>query len=1475
MGKGGFPLAAILAILPLIPAALPARAGGGVDLSGRVVGPGPRVAPPEGFSLLLSAEVAPAAREYDPPALAPDLPSGLTDPDDGRESVSATVPPGTVCLTPRGWREAPHPRLAAYDGGTCDAGPPGDGAVTLVLAAPGRPAGPSGGDPTYVVNNTADSGPGSLRWALSEAASDGLPSRITFDLPETDPGYNGTHWVIHLSSPLTVSGEATDLDGTTQAGYSGSPVVVIDGSSLSWDAVTVAGDNGTISGIAVVGPPPSGGFNYACLWVNSGVENLTVRSSVFRGPSPPTGSGASRSYSCYYGIFLDDHSEGALIEGSTFRWVDRGIMARRYYHGERAPVIRACDFEDVAYGVKLYGVARGSSVVLVEGSTFNRSYYYGVYSYVAAVRIENCIFEASPVYWMPDWWTWTSAVGLVGTTSAVGWYDVVRPEIRRSTFIQGSAEPPPFDGGTALCGYFSDPLVTDVVVRQEKPVQAVMIRGGTGYDPSIPSLSRWTLRNVTLIGFGPGGQSHVGVLASGGGYGMSGVEVISSEIENFTVGVRLWNPGGPSSRVDYAWIGCTRISGCSDAALSVEDDSRNVTVNRSRFESSGVGVRVSPSASDVLIYDDVFDCVENSEDPAGAASWYVSPRPGPNVVGGPWIAGSWWSDYLGSDLDGDWLGDTDLPHRGDVHPLLIPPDPAKADLEEVELTYADPGGPPVSPGDELVFSVLVVNSGSLDALANLTLRLPPGLTGPTFVSPPPGAVNSSGPGLVSVLGISVPAGSSAAVTFGAQVSAPSGSSVPVQGWVTYSEVGCGCCAGAEPTDDPTTPAPDDPTVVEVAGAASLRIEVSGIPPSASVEVYVNGSPAGTVSPGSPLDLSLDPGWVEVDVGSLSVGPGTRLEARWCSVNGTRTARPASLRLERSALISFNFSAKHRVEAVSRFGSVRGAGWYWAGSRASVCVSPTEFEGPTVRAHFRGWSGFPVGSRCASFRVVSPTRLTALWRVDYLVEVDSPFGRASGAGWYPEGSVAEIRVPGSVPLGPGSRAVFSRWAGDAEGSSPTLRLVVDSPKRISAIWSLEHLVVVSSDPPGGLNLSEWVPAGETFSFEAPAIMNVSGSPCAFSGWSGSVSSQERRISLVVDGPKRLVASCSRWASVEVRTSPALPIDLGIGRVEVGSEVCVEAPEFFQNESGVRWRFSGWEGFPGEGREICLTALGRSTLTATYSREYLVRVEAPGELGPFGSGWYPEGAEAEVGVSATTAGGEGGARIRLLGWETPSGSRPPVRKIRIRVVGPTSVRAVAAREVRVSIEPRLPEELPPPSGLLMLARKRVEVRLEEPVDLYVPLNSTIEIYARPIEPLGLFSARVLLGVEVSRGSWSTPSPGAVRLVVGGPTSVRLEFSQLFSYLPAAAAASAATALILGRRKGRAEAASQTLIAALFLGVIPLLLRTAWIGPAVAIASTTWCFLAPWVALSLALSAASAAVPRSARARGSPGRPLFTRE
>ena len=128
---------------------------------------------------------------------------------------------------------------------------------------------PLGTSSAFIVTTTADNGNnqdpilGSLRQLIVSlnAASPGN-NRITFKIPTTDPGYNaatGT-WTIQVEgSPLPALIRPVVLDGTSQPGYAGTPVVEIDANGTSAGLTLNSGSDGSaIEGLSIVGSRRAG-----------------------------------------------------------------------------------------------------------------------------------------------------------------------------------------------------------------------------------------------------------------------------------------------------------------------------------------------------------------------------------------------------------------------------------------------------------------------------------------------------------------------------------------------------------------------------------------------------------------------------------------------------------------------------------------------------------------------------------------------------------------------------------------------------------------------------------------------------------------------------------------------------------------------------------------------------------------------------------------------------------------------------------------------------------------------------------------------------------------------------------------------------------------------------------------------------------------------------------------------------------------
>ncbi len=100
----------------------------------------------------------------------------------------------------------------------------------------------------FLVTTTADSGFGSLRQAILNVNADSTssaPDTISFAIGTTPA-------TITLASLLPEITHAVIIDGTTQPGYAGAPIIAIDGGGVSPYGLQIATGNSTIKGLDII-----------------------------------------------------------------------------------------------------------------------------------------------------------------------------------------------------------------------------------------------------------------------------------------------------------------------------------------------------------------------------------------------------------------------------------------------------------------------------------------------------------------------------------------------------------------------------------------------------------------------------------------------------------------------------------------------------------------------------------------------------------------------------------------------------------------------------------------------------------------------------------------------------------------------------------------------------------------------------------------------------------------------------------------------------------------------------------------------------------------------------------------------------------------------------------------------------------------------------------------------------------------------
>jgi hypothetical protein len=150
----------------------------------------------------------------------------------------------------------------------------------------------------------------------------------------------------------------------------------------------------------------------------------------------------------------------------------------------------------------------------------------------------------------------------------------------------------------------------------------------------------------------------------------------------------------------------------------------------------------------------------------------------------------------------------------------------------------------------------------------------------------------------------------------------------------------------------------------------------------------------------------------------------------------------------------NYDKEYLLAITSTYANVTGAGWYVAGSTATYSVTPL-IETADTKHIFTGWSGAATDTLTSgALEMKTPLTLTANWRNEYLMTINSEYGEPTGAGWYKEGESAAIAI--EPVQGMIVRQIFDGWTGSFTDTAATASVNMDAPKVLTATWHTDYL-----------------------------------------------------------------------------------------------------------------------------------------------------------------------------------------------------------------------------------------------------------------------------------------------------------------------------------------------------------------------------------------------------------------------------------
>jgi len=187
----------------------------------------------------------------------------------------------------------------------------------------------------------------------------------------------------------------------------------------------------------------------------------------------------------------------------------------------------------------------------------------------------------------------------------------------------------------------------------------------------------------------------------------------------------------------------------------------------------------------------------------------------------------------------------------------------------------------------------------------------------------------------------------------------------------------------------------------------------------------------------------------------------------------------------STTVTANWDTEYKLDLLTNVPEYElfGTGWYIGEKKISLIAEESiESDDSKIKYVFDRWiSKGPnpviIPNAQSSFTTImldSPYILEAKYKKSYQVDVWTPYGFATGAGFYDEGTTAEIRMSQSdITVKPGKeKKIFNGWntngaptidLGDSGGDTSTQNLLiqVDGPVSVNANWKTQYYLNIMS------------------------------------------------------------------------------------------------------------------------------------------------------------------------------------------------------------------------------------------------------------------------------------------------------------------------------------------------------------------------------------------------------------------------------
>ena len=265
-----------------------------------------------------------------------------------------------------------------------------------------------------------------------------------------------------------------------------------------------------------------------------------------------------------------------------------------------------------------------------------------------------------------------------------------------------------------------------------------------------------------------------------------------------------------------------------------------------------------------------------------------------------------------------------------------------------------------------------------------------------------------------------------------------------------------------------------------------------------------------------------------------------------------------------------WSLGYSLNIASQYSNLSGSYEYAAYTPVSISAPEYMYINGSARAHFLGWIGNGIGSYTgqsanATVEIDGNITETAKWELQYLINVSSQYGTATGSGWYPAGSIVNFSISKSIiPANISERFAFSGWSTGEKNTNGGL--IVNSAENIEALWEKEFFLNLTSDY-GNVIGSGWYPENSTANISVyPSYISTGKDQrLAFAYWSGG--EEKNETSIAMSGPVSMHAYFKPQSYIKIIPEDEYGNRINVSNIYVDNETFGAGKFLFENTTYV--------------------------------------------------------------------------------------------------------------------------------------------------------------------------------------------------------------------------------------------------------------------------------------------------------------------